>query len=100
AFAEVHAPAIRRTTYALSTNHAGIFHTQTIGTEHIPATEAGGVDVDQYRAVLRLWLTEIPHHRRGIAFGNDGSTHDNLLLCLVVQGRHKVEHIMQICLDI
>ncbi|MNP47886.1 hypothetical protein D3C76_1419690 [compost metagenome] len=80
ALAKIHAAAVGRAAHAFATDHAGIFHAQTIGAQHIPAAEACGVDVDQYRAVLRLGFTEIAHHRRGIAFGNHSSAHTASIL--------------------
>ena len=51
ALAEIHPAAIRRTANAFSANDTGIFNTQTVGAEYIPATKASGIDIDQHRAV-------------------------------------------------
>ncbi|MNF87201.1 hypothetical protein D3C84_696600 [compost metagenome] len=85
AFPEIHPTAIRRTAYAFAANDTGVLHTETVGAEYIPAPQASGIDIDQYRAVLRLRLTKLLDDRQRIALGNNCCTHGILLVCFILR---------------
>ncbi|MNI12948.1 hypothetical protein D3C73_661550 [compost metagenome] len=85
AFTEIHPSTIRRTAHAFAANDTGVFNTETVGAKDIPSPQASGINIDQYRAVLRLRLTKLANYRRRIALGNDCGTHGILLVCFILR---------------